>query len=293
MNNFKLCLTVILISLFFLIGVVSGESTTNEEVAFEIETKDKYLLREPVWIDLYLTNNCEEDITIRPLDLPWLVLQVLLVNSKGDTLKYRGMHFEHGRLPGGYVVEPNETYHHFVNLLTSFGETTYALEKGLGRFYLEEDTYTLQMNYKGLVSNKIRFKVERPKSNEEEAHELLKEAYYYDLKLENQKTIDILQRLIDKYPKSVYADLAYYELAGHYGLVGEPERTHGYLKKLILNYPDSHFSLKALPGLIREMKKDEKIGFLKEIIEKQPKTKASHWAKESLKALEEQEDQEK
>jgi tetratricopeptide (TPR) repeat protein len=135
--------------------------------------------------------------------------------------------------------------------------------------------------------------VEKPKNGEKRAHDLLKQAYYHDIRLENSEVIEILEQLVSTYPKSAYADLAYYETAGHYGLVGKPEKAHGYLKKLILNYPNSHFALKALPGLLGQMTQDEKMKFLKEIIEKQPKTKASHWAKESLKALEEQEGKEK
>lgn len=289
MNNFKFCLTVILISLFFLIGIGSAESTSNEQLAFEIETKDKYLLREPVWIDLYLTNNCEEDIRIRPLDLPWLVLQVLLVDSKGDTLKYRGMHFEYGKLPEGSIVKPNETHYDFINLLDSFGETTYSLEKGLCRFFLEEDTYTLQMYHDGIFSNKIKFTVGKPKNEEKRAHDLLKQAYYHDIRLENSKVIEILGQLISTYPKSVYADLAYYEIAGHYGLIGQPEKTNQYLEKLMLGFPNSHFSLKALPGLLQQMKEDEKTKFLKEIIYKEPKTRTSHWAQEFLEDLEQKE----
>jgi tetratricopeptide (TPR) repeat protein len=284
---------ILMISFFFFLpNVKTPCSTANLDFKIAVD-KETYSLREPIWVDLYLTNNCKEAIRIKPLDLPWLVLQVFLVNSEGDTLKYSGMHFEHGSLPEGDLVKPSERYYHCINLLNSFGETTYSLEKALGRFFLREDTYTLQMNYMGVFSNKIGFKVEKPKSQEKVAHDLLKEAYYYDIKLDNQKMIDILQRLIDKYPKRLYTDLAYYELCGHYGLVGEPEKTKECLRKLVLNYPNSHFVLKAFPGLLQQMTKGEKIKFLKEVIKKQPKTRASDWAQKSLEDLEEKEEPKK
>ena len=100
--------------------------------------------------------------------------------------------------------------------------------------------------------------------------------------------VEILEHLVAAYPKSVYVDLAYYELAGHYGLLGEPEKTHDYLRKLVLDYPNSHFVLKAIPGLLRQMSKDQQIEFLKEIINKNPDTRASDLAESCLENLEDE-----
>lgn len=289
------CVKVIISMIgFFLLlpGVRNSCSIANLVFKIELE-KDTYPVREAVWVDLYFTNKGDKIITLDCLDLPWQELTVNLVNSKGDTLRYGGYILD-GICRAGPSINPTDTYHYSISLSENFGEgakehVPFSLR------YFDEDSYTLQMIHTGVSSNLLKFKVKAPKGDEKRPCELLKKVtkkpsfYYKDYYKESQRIILLLQELIDNYPKSIYADLAYYELAGHYGRIGEPDKSHENLRKLIFNYPNSRFALKALPALLQQMTEDEKTKFLKEIIKNQPKTRASDWGQEFLEDLEEKE----
>lgn len=288
MRSCLLCLGTFLLTFCALAATDSGLPLSDEELMLKVHCRDEYLLREPVWVDVWLTNAGAGVTKVMPLNLRWQVLQVILLNSEGDTLKYQGPVYGYSGIPQRNLGA-GASHHYFLNLLDCFGEYTYGLEKGLGRFSLNPDAYTLQMRYKARLSNKVTFTVEEPTAQEKKAHDLLKDAYYYDLKLDNQRVIELLEELLLTYPKSRYAALAYFELAGHYGLVGQPEKTHRLLRDLVFHWPNSHFVLKALPGLLRQMPENEKPAFLREVLKKQPETRASELAQKVLDELEEQE----
>jgi tetratricopeptide (TPR) repeat protein len=264
----------------------------SENLTFEIELeKDTFLSREPVWVDLYFTNEREENATLDCLDLCWQKLRIHVVNSGGDTLEYSG-YIADGICPVGPALKPSETYHHSVNLSENFGIGARQYLPPPLR-YFEEDAYTLQMTHSGVSSNLIRLKVRFPKGEEKLAYDLVKDASrnafkYYDN--EAHEVIGVFEEIVNKYPKSAYVDLAYYEIAGLYGLLGQPDKTTEYLRELISNSPNSHFVAKALPELLRAMTEKQKPRFLKEIIERQPKTRASDWARKFLENLNQKEE---
>jgi tetratricopeptide (TPR) repeat protein len=276
----------LLVLIFISIFCISVRANNYENIEFRISLeKNTFLLDEPPWMTLEVTNNTKYEISILPLQLDCLeCLKVILVNSKGDTLRYRGIHFELVSLPKGVIVKPKQTYQNSVNLLQGFGEN---LDNFQIRHYLEPDSYTAQaFSSDSLSSNKIVFNVEVPKGNEKEANDLLRQTYEYDVRLDNYKVIEKLQQLIEKYPKSVYMDLATYELAGHYGEIGQPENTYKYLEKLILNSPNSYLIREAFWGLLKPKTDDHKIKFLQDIRKKIPaNTKASNWAQKTLESL--------
>lgn len=267
----------------------SAVQADKVEVTISLE-KDTFFVSEPVWVDLYFTNEGRESVTLNSLDLTWQKLGVHVVNSAGDTLEYSGF-IADGVCPPGPTLEASETYYHCIDLSENFGKGAREYLPPSLR-YLEEGTYTLQMTHTGVSSNLAEFKVENPKGEEGLACHLVKEAsrsgfeyYHTDI----QQVIDIFQVLVSKYPKSAYADLGHYEIAGLHGLLDQPSETNEHLRSLILDYPNSHFVIKALPALLQQMTKDQNTEFLKEIIKRHPETRASDLAQQSLEYLEEEE----
>lgn len=280
---------VTILFLFLAATTLAADAPPSLSLELELE-KETLLLGEPIWVDLYFTNEGRESVTLNNLDLTWQTLEVHVVNAQGDTLEYSGFVAD-GVCPPGPALEASDTYYHSINLSENFGKGAREYLPPSLR-YLEEDTYTLQMNHSRASSNMIEFKVENPKGEERLAYHLVKEAsrsgfdyYHTDI----QQVIDIFQELVSKYPKSAYADLGHYEIAGLHGLLGQPSQTNEHLRSLILDYPNSHFVIKALPAVLQQMTKDQKIEFLKEIIGKHPTTRASDLAQQSLENLEEEE----
>lgn len=279
--------SVTLAVICFVLAVATPHPSAADDLRFEIRlTKNTFLLREPIWVDLYFTNEGRESVTLNSLDLTWQNLEVHVANAQGDTLEYSGF-IADGVCPPGPTLEASHTYYHYINLSENFGKGAQEYLPPSLR-YLEQGTYTLQMRHTGVSSNLAEFKVQAPKGDEGLAFNLVRDAsragfkYYH---ADAQQVIEIFQGIIDKYPKSVYGGLAHYEIAGLYGLLGQSDRTHEFLRDLILHYPNSHSVIKALPDLLRQMTKDQQIEFLKEIIEKHPETRASDLAQGYLQNL--------
>lgn len=289
MKSLRYFVYVALVIGFIAIEMMSAAAQPVENLKFNIRLeKDTFLLREPIWVDLYFTNENKENVALDCLDLCWQMLKVNLVNSKGDTLEYCG-YIADGICRSGPIIKPTETYRYYVNLSENFGIGAREYLPPALR-YFKDDTYTLQMIHNGVSSNLIRFQVNSAKGVDQHAYNLLQDASrsgfkYYDK--DAQQVIHIFEKLTSKYPISPYTELAFYELAGLNGLTGQPEKSQECLRKLILNYPNSHFSLNALTGLLQKMTKEEQKGFLKEVIKKHPKTRVSDCAENFLKTLEE------
>ena len=290
MKSAKNHLTVTLAVICFVVTVAIPRPSSAEGLRFEIQlTKNTFLSREPIWVDLYFINEGPESITLGSLDLTWQKLKVHVVNAQGDTLEYSGF-IADGVCPPGPTLETYDTCYHYINLSENFGKGALQhLPPSLR--YLEEGAYTVRIAHTGVSSNSAEFKVENPKGKEKLAYNLVRDAsksgfeYYHT---DTQQAIDVYQRLISKYPKSAYAELAHYEIAGLYGLLGQPSETNEHLRSLILDYPNSHFVLKALSALLQQMRKDDNTEFLKEIIKKHPETRASDLAQQSLDNIEEE-----
>jgi hypothetical protein len=291
MKQFKLSIILILIMIHLSPILTYTQPYAVDNLRFEIKLdRDIFLLREPIWVDLYFTNENMQNISLDCLDLCWQSLKVILVNSKSDTLDYFG-YIADGICHSGPVIRPKDTYNYFINLSENYGEGSSQYIPPILR-YLKEDTYNLQMIIDGVYSNLVKFEIKPPGGEDRLAYDLLNKAsrngfkYYKD---DIYQVINIYEKLKTRYPKSPYTELAIYELSGLYGLTGQIEKSQQNLNNLVYSYPNSHFVSKAILGLIQQMTKDDKVEFLKKIIKEFPKTKAYDWSQNYLKILEQDE----
>jgi hypothetical protein len=266
-----------------------------DSLQFQIQIeKDTFLVSEPIWLDLYLENTDTVRIEEKPL---WIGLgggwlEFILVNSKGDTLRPYAREVIDFVGPGPtYTLEPNESQHVCLDLLegTGLGER----EKWMsGRSYLKTDTYRVEAIYKGyLESNQITFNVANPTGEEKIALQLWREGYADQIKKRADKSFEKWRELVERYPKSVYAPSAFNELC-YWSKDPKDIEKHG--KELLLKYSNSRFVRNVFWKLLQDKPRNEQVQFLKDVLKKIPAdTRAADWAKESLKALEEQEGKEK
>jgi len=294
MKRYKMY-TIIIVALIGLVFPFSGASfgrqnySKNIGVTISLE-KETYLLSEPIWVVVSAKNISKEEIRILPLVLSCMeCLNIILIDSKGDTLYYHGVVHDVTRPPTGYLTEPGETRSNYVNLLEGFGEKLDGF--GIRRF-LKPDKYSIVATYDGMVkSNKIEFDVIAPEGDEKKAHALLNEGYDYQIQLKINEFDEKLEELVSKYPESAYADLAYYEMTYW---SEDPKDAEKYGKQLISKYPNSRWTRFAFWKMLRGKTRNEQIQLLKHILKKIPAgTRAADWAKGSLKALEEKEKSEK
>lgn len=281
-----------LIGLVFLFHAASfSQQNYGKNIDFTISLeKESYVLSEPIWVDVSAKNIGREAIKILPLDLSCMeCLNIFLIDSKGDTLYYHGEVSDVTRPPTGYLTEPGKTRSNYFNLLESFGEKL----DGFGiRHFLKPGKYSILAVYEAQAqSNKIAFEVNAPEGDEEKAHALLKDGYDYQIQQKIPQFEKKLEELASKYPKSKYADLAYYEMTYW---AGDPTDAEKYGKELVMKYPNSRFTRFTFWKTLRGKTRSEQIQFLKDILKIIPdSTRAYSWAQGSLKGLEEKEKQEK
>ena len=294
MKKYKLYPTL-LASLLGLVFPFQGSSfsqqSSGNNIDFSINLeKESYVLSEPIWVDVSVKNISNNDINILPLVLSCMeCLQVFLINSKSDTLFYHGMVADVTRPPTGYATEPGNTRSNYFNLLESFGEKLDGF--GMRRF-LKADKYLIVAIYNsGIQSNKIEFEVCAPQRDEKKAHALLKEGYDYQIQMKITEFDSKFEELVTKYPKSMYTEVAYYEMTYW---TEDPKDAEKYGKELILKYPDSRFTRFAFWKMLRGKTRRQQIEFLKDILKNIPvDTRAYDWAQGSLKGLEEKDKSEK
>jgi len=281
---------IIMLTLIGLIVGIPGQCLGwpgyGEKLDFTINLeKQTFLVLEPIWLSVYATNTGDDEARILPLALTCLsCLDIILVNSKGDTLLYSGTVHDVTAPPTGYPTKPGETRSNYMNLLEGFGEKIDGF--GLRRF-LEPETYSIQAVYAGVLkSNELQFKVSTPEGRDSRAYSIIREAYDYHIQFKTSEFCQKLETLVADYPGAVYGDLAYYEMTYW---APDPKEAQKYGRELILNYPNSRFTRFAFWKILRGKTRDEQIGFLDDILgEIPPGTRAAQWAQGSLEALKEE-----
>jgi hypothetical protein len=270
------------------IGFTSAKNNNVINLSISLE-KNTFLIREPIWLEITAVNLSDTDIVIFPL-VPECIscIRIILKNSQEKPLQYEGMIYDYvSGYPRGALVKPNEVYKNEpkYNLLDGFGE---RVNNWPLRRFLKPGTYTVQVLYLERVSSNIlEFEVKTPQGDEEKAFKLLAEGISYLFKDQRDELVRKLEELVAKYPKSAYADLAYYEMTYW---DKNKERAKKSARELILKYPDSKFTRNAFWKLLRGEKRENKKKILKEWISKLPGTKAEEYAKQTLEALESKKD---
>lgn len=188
----------------------------------------------------------------------------MLLNEKGDTLPYRGIHAEMTRGPG-YVMQPGEQKYECDNLIAYYGERL-----GLFRLELKPGKYSLRAAYYGsksgiINSEEIDFEIRKPSAIEMEALELLKKAYRAQVTNEPNIANDCFEEIVKRFSESAYSEIAHKELASSNALKME----------MLSKFPDTGYSKRIIGSLLRGKDPSQQKKFLLELTKKYPKTRTS------------------
>jgi hypothetical protein len=237
-------------------------------------SKQVYLEGEPIWLDCWLTNIGEDTLRTWGLCLQcYWGPQVLVIDSKGDTLPYTGPHWEVAWRPGtipGFILQPQESDYDCYDLVESFHQ-----KPSLYSFYLtalDTGEYRVKARYRRAESKEFRFEVKPPEADEAKAYQLLKDALGFLISRNDSLEHQSLTELLAKYPSSVYAPKAC--------------RLLFRWEDILDRYPDSGFSENAIRNLTGEksgMTEEEKKEFLQKIIKKHPETRSAKFAEQMLR----------
>jgi len=248
-----------------------AETKNNQRWVLEIGlSKEKYLLREPVWMDVTLTNVSQD--TLRS----WLgppcfgMFHIHVKDSLGKELPYTGVMLD-GVWTEGFLMAAGEQLYDCLNLLDYFAGNRIAF--WFGKFPLGE--YSVTATYRTEHSNELRFEVVEPAGSEEEAYRIILEAFSVR-SMYPDSTAPLLQKLLEEYPESIYAERALQKL----------DQGQNLLKR----FPNSGFCSNSLRSLTRGMADDEKRNYLNEVKETFTGTRAAKFAEQMLMMLEKEAD---
>lgn len=202
--------------------------------------KKAYLIREPIYVKMSVTNVGKEEVWFYFVTKGGLKIK----DSKGReyTCIVSSSH-------SSGIIKPGQTMEEETNLLLWFGipENKFKI-----RFYLPPERYTIQYQpWKGVNSEVYEFRISEPEGKEIEAMNLLKEAYKLFVEKKYDLTINRLKSLVDKHPNSVYRPWALFETATTYKLAIEDwDKTLEIYRKLIDNHPNSREAVEVLSYLV-------------------------------------------
>ena len=259
-----------LIMLVMFLLFAAAHVTTGDERQLQLEiglSKTTFLLNEPIWLDVTLTNVSQDTVRIFGF---WPPAQgdrfgIEIKNRKGEILPHTGPRYNVLRSKG-WIVEPEEQYYGCFNLLELFN--TY---RGLRSFFwqiLPVGSYRVRTRYEGIYSEEIEFEVVQPTEDQ-------KAPYQFLLKADSllwQEGVDSmkqkLQELINRFPNSVYAEKAHSDLSQD--------------EELLQRFPNSGYNGIGLKGLTRELADEEKREFLEKVIRDHTGSRSARYAQQML-----------
>ncbi len=278
---------VIMVVLFILCWTAQAftQAISNEPLKATLSLdKEKFLVNEPIWLTIIVENISKDKTLEASADPVTGKVRIEVVSREGDTL-YGGciIGTAVGTPP---TLEPGERDIYFVNLIGSLCNYGIKHEDAYyGRLIPEGEYYiqaTVRYRYQGkttpVLTNKLNFKVEKPKGDEKKAYDLLvkgRKKCYPEQKWKEGR--EMIWRMIEEYPNSVYRDAAY-EL-----LVDKFHHDSKLALAFIEKYPNSGLIASVIFAVTRKIDKPtERKKFFEEIIKKYPNTKAGMYAENQL-----------
>ncbi|MEW5994522.1 MAG: hypothetical protein AB1744_09015 [Candidatus Zixiibacteriota bacterium] len=162
------------IFLLLLMTVPRGTTADDQQLKLEIGlSKGTYLLREPIWLDVTLTNISGDTIRIVPLDPPCQGgVGIELRDSLGNEMPYTGPSILLAPREG-FILDPEEQYYDCFDIVALFNTFRSILGYNFG--LLPPGKYDVQVYYGKAISQKLTFEIREPTGVEREALLLLED----------------------------------------------------------------------------------------------------------------------
>jgi len=261
----------------------------SDQIQIKIWTDKKlYLTREPLFVHLEVENISDSTICLncdqlthyfRITDQKGKIYSCYVITESwgcGDTLEPREKCHYAGDIAGGYGILDDHSKS-FSNYFPA-GEYTFFIE-------MPKSSFSPRTK-----SNTLKIKVDEPKGDEKKAMELFIKADTLHGSKRREGAFSTYLMLGEKYPNSVYAPHSLRLALLFSDVIKDNKKMISMCKKLIEDYPDSHYMGVAFLYLVENYKTvEDKAGaieYMKELIKKHPNTKVSERAEYWLEKIE-------
>lgn len=280
-NGFRRIYLLTLLTTLLLLSTVNS-SDGKWDIKIEL-SKQKYLLHEPVVLDVTLTNNTSDTLRAHSLFPPnHYKFYIFLADSDGKEMKYTGIQANVVWGPGELLLAGEQDYACF-NVLELFGlrDSNSGYKVSWMWFpYIVEGTYTVVAEYEGDPSNELTFNVVEPYGQEEKALRKIEQASQIWSQAETDPSSRAYGEIVRDYPNSVYAEECYHlsrffsqEIFGEYGSGTYDKRTLD--REMLAKYPNSANVKGRMLSLTHMKNEDEQIAIYDELIAENPNTRCS------------------
>jgi hypothetical protein len=231
--------------------------------------KHQYLLREPIWVKVQVTN-----IGSEPGKIGFVGFEGLRMQDANDTLYPCRLSIDR---MGHRTINAGQTFEEHFNILSFYG----AMEDSFHvRYYLPPQKYQIYYDLGDSVRSETgSFSVIEPEGDELKAMNLLKEAYDLQIQKKGEEFIGKLRQLVREYPNSHYCAYALLIAATNIEEWSE----------LIDRFPDSGEAIRAIEYIDGAcLSKNDDVGFknaMQDIIRKHPNTDVAKEARDRLRGL--------
>jgi len=264
MNTNKITFVIAaVLSVIWAAGTVSygsGESKLRMSLVLD---KTSYFIDEPVWLDMYVTNEGDSQTRVHPPTTYGDWLKIVVIDEHGDTLTDWGPKgFFTG--PMSLKVEPGDTLFGMTNLLEDFGESAKSINHLRA---LPPGKYTVKaIHSHPLVSNEVSFTVVEPTSEEGVAHDLYISGLIHR-SVNVDRSISELKKLLTQYPSSVFAPSACSTTWLIYSFYNPDELlAMGYAARTVMDYPNSGHAIRLQGFLVKKFGHERAVAILDSLI---------------------------
>jgi hypothetical protein len=247
-----------------------GETSPPPKLEAKLELyKKSYLVREPIWVNIQVTNTGKQEGEFYFMTYDRLIIS----DSKGK--KYPSHAFIEYINP--VALKSHEILRQQFDILNNYGAPRDSFHV---RWYLPSEKYNVYYDLlKNVKSEICTFQVSEPEGDELKAMNLLKEAYDLQIQRNDKESLGKLKELIRLYPKSQYYIYALLLSAGSLDDWYD----------LIQRFPNSGEAIQAIGSiaLTYENKKDKQgfIDAMNNLIQKYPDTDIAKEAEGCLKGF--------
>jgi tetratricopeptide (TPR) repeat protein len=287
---FTLYLSVLVVSG---LGQRRGEKIEGNPPELKVELKlfkKQYLLREPIWVRVQVTN-----IDDKEGDFYFMTSDRLTIKDSSGKVYPCNISVNY---MGPVTIRPHQTLENEFEVLCSYGLPEHRFAKGWW-WYLPPNKYTIyyELSYrlkKAVRSSVYTFEVLEPKGNELKAMDLLVDSFNLLGEKKKKEALEKLDNLIHQFPNSVYAPFAWLRKISVYRIYIEDSNTAlNTCNELIEKYPYSREAIAAVEVIsaIYQNKRDKKgfINAMNDLIKKYPDTDISREAEKQLDQVKDKE----
>lgn len=284
--------------LFILFVTILSSSiyANDDDWIVEIELSEQtYILHQPIWLDITLTNNTSDTLRTDGLEAPNNHYQFTIEfkDVNGDAIEYTGPMYSFASVPGRLLLEAGEQDYGCYDLLRLFGATVdnSGFTVLYWRFpYIPAGTYTVQVHFEGIPSNKLTMDIVEPVGHEKEVLDLIEKASSTWAQDNTEPSALIFQEIVGRFPNSVFAEQCFYLSTIYLQTTMDGMRQGVYDKRvlkreMLRNYPNSGNSKSWLFAVTYELGDDAKATIVNKVIEDSPNTRGSRFAKQMLRKL--------